>query len=424
MKREPAKYLHINHWCIDMVTGELRSLSEISEPSEVADRIDPLGIKLIHLLAEHKDQVVAKETLIHALWPDTEVNEEALSRCVSRVRKQLGDNARAPQYIETLPKRGYRLVVQSLQWTDTLVASTTDVQNESPAQPSRLGWVLGITCLLLVVAAVALFSANTAVQHDAVDKYIQQADEYYHAVNRKDNEMALELYQQAIGLNPRSPHAHSGLANALVQRAIRMPGKGDYTWESTSLSDALADGRLERTEAKKQLERALSHANKAIELAPSDARSHKAHGFVLSAQNQLENALLSYQTALSYAPDAWDVLINMGDVYEISGQLTNAIDYYKKALSAMSDEQAARSEYGRPWRASLGATIGNKYLQQNNVTEAEIWFRHVLSFAPFNEKATVGLADVLIETGRPGEAARLCRAYTERVGIKACTLNL
>ncbi|MEW9798267.1 winged helix-turn-helix domain-containing protein [Alteromonas sp. CYL-A6] len=424
MKTVSHNMLRLNNWEINILTGEL-SDTDGSGTSESEERIDPQGIKLLQLLAEKKAELVTKETLMASVWPDTIVTEDALSRCVSRVRKQLGDDARNPEFIETLPKRGYRLIAEAVEWTPTPASSEATKGQESQKKdplirvtPASLRLLLLSSVLLIGAVIFSIYADNP---NDTDSMLVRQADDYYHRINRSANEMAVELYQQAIALDPESAEATSGLANALVQRVIRLPAAdSDTSWEAMSLRQALGDGRTGSTAAIAQLKKAENLALKSIQLEPDNARTYKAYGFVLSAQNKLEQAKNAYLQALEINPAAWDVLINLGEISDISGQSTDAITYYKKALHVMHSGVTEQSNRGRPWRAGIGSAIGNKYLEQNNVNEAEIWFRHVLSFAPFDNEATVGLSIVLINTGRKGEAERLCQAYQERVGIAVC----
>jgi tetratricopeptide (TPR) repeat protein len=143
-------------------------------------------------------------------------------------------------------------------------------------------------------------------------------------------------------------------------------------------------------------------------------------GFVLSAQNKLDEAISRYEVALSFNPNAWDVLINIGDIYEISGKLNKAISYYKKAFDAINNQDCSQLNQSKQWLASLDAGIGEKYVQLNKRMEAEIWFRHVLSFAPFFPEATIGLAKVLKLTEQISQSTRICREYVERIGKSIC----
>src|SRR5687768_16680174 len=79
-------------------------------------RLVPLGGKaadVLALLLQHPDEVVEKDTLIQALWPDAAVEENNLNQQISAVRKALGESAGQPRYIVTVPGRGYRLVLPS-----------------------------------------------------------------------------------------------------------------------------------------------------------------------------------------------------------------------------------------------------------------------------------------------------------------------
>jgi DNA-binding winged helix-turn-helix (wHTH) protein len=65
---------------------------------------------LLVFLANTRGRVVAKEELIDAVWDGRFIAETTLTRAVADLRRALGDNQRCPEYIETIPKRGYRLV--------------------------------------------------------------------------------------------------------------------------------------------------------------------------------------------------------------------------------------------------------------------------------------------------------------------------
>jgi Tol biopolymer transport system component/DNA-binding winged helix-turn-helix (wHTH) protein len=64
-------------------------------------------------LSAHPGEVLTKEHLLEAVWPDTSVGDDALTRSIVELRKALGDDARSPTYIETIPRRGYRLIAKS-----------------------------------------------------------------------------------------------------------------------------------------------------------------------------------------------------------------------------------------------------------------------------------------------------------------------
>ena len=67
-------------------------------------------MNLLCLLASEPGRVFSKQELFDRVWGLEVVEDVTLSRCISDLRRALGDDARAPRYIETLPKRGYRLI--------------------------------------------------------------------------------------------------------------------------------------------------------------------------------------------------------------------------------------------------------------------------------------------------------------------------
>jgi TolB-like protein/DNA-binding winged helix-turn-helix (wHTH) protein/Tfp pilus assembly protein PilF len=113
--------------------------------------VTPKGVELLRALVERPGEVVAKDDLIKAVWPDTFVEETNLTSNISILRKQLGVHPEGGEYIETLPKRGYRFIA-----TVTQVTKPGDRSQESGVRikpAPRRGVVLGIAagfCVLLL----------------------------------------------------------------------------------------------------------------------------------------------------------------------------------------------------------------------------------------------------------------------------------
>jgi TolB-like protein/Tfp pilus assembly protein PilF len=67
-------------------------------------------MEVLLCLARHAGETVVKETLFQAVWPDTFVTDDVLTHAILELRRAFDDDARKPRIIETIPKRGYRLV--------------------------------------------------------------------------------------------------------------------------------------------------------------------------------------------------------------------------------------------------------------------------------------------------------------------------
>ena len=76
----------------------------------VEQRVEPKVMRVLLALAAHGNRVVSKEALIAAVWPDTFVSDDVLTRCISILRRITQDDSHAPHFIQTVPKKGYRLL--------------------------------------------------------------------------------------------------------------------------------------------------------------------------------------------------------------------------------------------------------------------------------------------------------------------------
>ena len=88
---------------LDLNTGELRDgANEIP--------LEPRVFALLVYLVENAGRVIPREELLEAIWPETHVTDDSLSKAVASLRDALRDDVREPRYLLTLPRRGYKFV--------------------------------------------------------------------------------------------------------------------------------------------------------------------------------------------------------------------------------------------------------------------------------------------------------------------------
>ena len=93
----------IGEWSVEPALDALQRCGETV-------RLEPKAMELLVALSSRPGEVLSREELLSAVWPGVVVGDEALSQAVTKLRKALGDDVRAPIYIETISKRGYRLI--------------------------------------------------------------------------------------------------------------------------------------------------------------------------------------------------------------------------------------------------------------------------------------------------------------------------
>lgn len=116
----------VGAWRVDALTGDLRGLGIGGE----LHRVEPKVAEVLVYLAGRAGQVVSRDELLSAIWPGVVVGDDALTQAIIKLRKALGDDARRPEYIETLAKRGYRLIAP--------VCAETPVAPAAPVSPPTL----------------------------------------------------------------------------------------------------------------------------------------------------------------------------------------------------------------------------------------------------------------------------------------------
>ena len=109
--------------------------------------LEPKAFRVLLYLIENRDRAVSKDELIGAVWEGAAVTDNALTRIVAQLRRELGDDARQSRYIQTLPTLGYRFVAELKVQADRAPAAV-----ETPARQTP--W-MGLGAAGLTLAAVA-----------------------------------------------------------------------------------------------------------------------------------------------------------------------------------------------------------------------------------------------------------------------------
>ena len=131
-------------FCLD-----IRETVLLKRGEEVA--ITPKAFQLLSILVENHGAVVRKEKLISEIWADSIVEEGNLAFTARLLRKALGDNARTPIYIETIPRKGYRFIAEVSQppSPEDVTAATAAIETRSYRRTRVLRIGLGLFVVLL-----------------------------------------------------------------------------------------------------------------------------------------------------------------------------------------------------------------------------------------------------------------------------------
>jgi len=165
--RAARSRIRIGSWTVDP------SANEVSLDGETT-KLEPKVMAVLVYLADRRGEVVTRNELESAVWAGTVVTYDALVASIQKLRKVFGDNAKNPRVIETVSKKGYRLIAP-VEPVDAAATSNTPSTEAAPPK-SALSGVPGLLPVALVALVLALigtlfwadFSGSTSDETSAV----------------------------------------------------------------------------------------------------------------------------------------------------------------------------------------------------------------------------------------------------------------
>ena len=226
------------------VNAFTRRLTCDGQPVPVADR----HFDVLYRLVSTAGELVTKDALVSVGWGDVAVTDNSLEQAISALRRALGTRTDGSQYIETVPRRGYRFSGA----VERRIAKASDDDLDAMMAPHR-AWVEGRAALETLEAG---------------------------QVGR-----AVRDFEQVLEAVPDNALAHVGLANAFAMR-----------FETT---------RADATPDRASLTKAGEHAREACRLDAGLAEAWATLGFVHGCQGQPLEALAALRRAVTMEPDNW-----------------------------------------------------------------------------------------------------------------------
>jgi TolB-like protein/DNA-binding winged helix-turn-helix (wHTH) protein len=185
------------------------SLNTISQ-NGTSNRVESKMMEVLVCLAEHSGEVASKEKLLQSVWPDTFVSDDVLKRSVSELRRAFGDDAHESRVIETIPKRGYRLVprVEFLNGSAPAVRSRghSDPQDNETVTGRRRSWAVAavsVSCLSLLLGLLLLLKLG-----GLRDRLLGNRNPSIHSVG--------VLPLQSLSDDPKQEYFAEGVTDALI----------------------------------------------------------------------------------------------------------------------------------------------------------------------------------------------------------------
>lgn len=414
-------------------------------------KLEPRVMDLLVYLARHAGEVVTRETILSQVWDGLLVADTSLNWSVAQLRKALGCKARRPSFIETVPKRGYRLIalVNGFENPSTNPTFSPTMPPQAPGNNPKLhkkrrppGLMFLAGMLSLLAAALVLFMSRNP-EHGApalgesvslmdadgsgfaggpdskvkmLPRNLSAHDLYLlgrHHMNRRSDDSlkrAVELFHMAIDQDATFPLSYAGLSNAYGLMAV---------WGNLSFEDVAAPRReaikkalaLDNRSAEAHIalgglhyhhgryENAIAAYEKGLELDPDHVTGHQWLGDAQRAIGRFRQAGRSHQRARQLAPLSPIVNLDLGCSLHLLGFHEESLRYMEQAAALDKDFAAAYQHIARAHR-DLG-----------RLDQAIVWLRRAHELEPARVEPLIWMGEILLDLDRPGRA----RAYLAKL---------
>jgi DNA-binding winged helix-turn-helix (wHTH) protein/TolB-like protein/Tfp pilus assembly protein PilF len=321
---ETARQLQVGEWRVAPASNELRR-----GPETV--RLEPKAMDLLVVLAERAGKVVGREELLSAVWPGVVVGDEVLTQAVIKLRKALGDTPKKPEYIETISKRGYRLIAAVDRAGDLPADELAEAAAVRPAAGPR-GWRMAVAAALVVFAAgLAVWFAQRGRDTDAA-----APDAAIETPRAASGPVVVIRPFSTVGDDPQAALIAHGLTSDLatdlskvsglwvaVESALADPA-GRRLAAETAPAQYVLSGTVQRVEDRLRVQVHLAEAATGRQLWSE--RTERSSSDLFAVQDEIARSLLA----------ALPVKVNEAESARLAHRYTRNLQAYELFLRAQS----------------------------------------------------------------------------------------
>ncbi|TQV89176.1 winged helix-turn-helix domain-containing protein [Aliikangiella coralliicola] len=175
---------------------------KISHPEKGKFSVQRKVMQVLTTLIEADNQLVEKQALINQVWQDTAITDNSLNQAISELRKIFSDSRKDPQFIETVPTKGYRFVAKA-EATQLNELSIGEDQTETPSLIRKNRVAVTISSIMIgVLILLSQFwlrndgpndnklNLTVAPNGQAIAFFIKQANGFYLHIQQTDQSAA------------------------------------------------------------------------------------------------------------------------------------------------------------------------------------------------------------------------------------------
>lgn len=232
---------------------QVKPLASEIELDGQRQRLEPKVMAVLICLAEQAGNVVTRQDIEARVWANRVVGYDALSSAIIKLRKAFGEDSRQPAVIETIAKRGYRIIAE-VEFQQRHPASTqaqpskpqpspdnTTAANRHSAPPLKIIWG---SIALFSVLLIALAAGLKQYWIDKPAESVERSAQNMLKIDRTAPSIAVLAFKN-MSNNPQQDYLSDGIAADLITGLSKVPGLSVIARHSSfAYKDTLTDIRI------------------------------------------------------------------------------------------------------------------------------------------------------------------------------------
>lgn len=407
--------------------------------ADVEHKLEPLVMDVFVVLASHGGEVVSKDQLIETVWKGRPQTDDVISRCISALRRGLADDAKNPAFIETVQRRGYR-IMQPVTVSDAHDRMPGVTEGKS-LRPDPILLAVGFIAVALVASFMLLDRAPTVGEESFAsvavypfDCLLEESDSGRHlcfgfaeqAITALNEVSGVRIVRKRSLFDPSQPVEEDSIVTGSVQiiaddvriaARLENASTGEVAWSNTF--DASRNGVFDlQRRVGNGLRSALDEdfvalpTDGSVSFAAAEAYALGRYLFEQRDHDRIEEAIAQFEEAIRLDAAFGDAWLGLAYTYSIWPDYDLRVDRWSsfdKALDVISEgvrrdpsiAEAAGTVYGyvyhkqNRWGDAMAQTLKAVSAESPGADDYH-WHSRVL--------ASVGRLDESLEFARLGAA--------------------
>lgn len=332
---------------LDSDSGQI-SLDKTLPPSN-SSQLEHTPLNLLLCLVKYQGRDVTKDTMLNEVWTNKVVTEDVLTVAMSQIRRALGDSARTPKYVKTIPGIGYRLIatVQKVHNEHDNKITEQAIRTKKPLYNNYISSALIVIALITLMLYFFTSAEDPPIKGLTTTELQSDYQKARYLLTQSDERGwldAKQIFEDSIIKEPNFAASYRDLVdvklklieNDSIERYRQLDEY--YFLLNKSLSLAPSDHQTHLLlahvayQVEWNFELANEHFIEAINLEPEDASAHFMYAKYLLAAGEFELSLKHTKKYIELDPE-WYAVPMVAWIYNMMGEYDLALSELKKLQS-------------------------------------------------------------------------------------------